>query len=77
MVSAWKILVDLSAKDGIPVDMEMHARCVCHFLNIVVRLFMKEMAQTRAKMRMNLNFMPGSRRSLRARHQHCAVSEIL
>jgi hypothetical protein len=30
MVSVWPTLVDLCAKDGITMDLEMHARCVCH-----------------------------------------------
>jgi hAT family C-terminal dimerisation region/BED zinc finger len=48
MVSAWLILVDLCAKDGITVDLEMHARCVCHVVNLVVRLFMKEIGANKS-----------------------------
>jgi hypothetical protein len=48
MVSAWPILVDLCAKDGITVDVEMHARCVCHVINLVVRLFMKEIGANKS-----------------------------
>jgi hypothetical protein len=48
MVSAWPILVDLCAKDGITVDLEMHARCVCHVVNLVVRLFMKEIGANKS-----------------------------
>jgi hypothetical protein len=41
MVAAWPILVDLCAKEGTTVDDDMHARCVCHVINIVVRAFLK------------------------------------
>jgi hypothetical protein len=42
MVAAWPILVDLCAKDGAIIDEDMHARCVCHVINIVVRAFLKD-----------------------------------
>ena len=48
MVSAWPILVDLCAEDGITVDLEMHARCVCHVVNLVVRLYMKEIGANKS-----------------------------
>jgi hypothetical protein len=41
MVASWPILVDLCAKEGTTVDEDMHARCVCHVINIVVRAFLK------------------------------------
>jgi hypothetical protein len=41
MVAAWPILVDLCAKEGTTVDDDMHARCVFHVINIVVRAFLK------------------------------------
>jgi BED zinc finger len=47
MVAAWPILVDLCAKDGITLDLEMHARCVCHVINLVVRSFLKEIGANR------------------------------
>jgi hypothetical protein len=42
MVAAWPLLVDLCAKDGTIVDEDMHARYVCHVINITVRAFLKE-----------------------------------
>jgi hypothetical protein len=42
MVAAWPLLVDLCAKDGTIVDEDMHARCVCHVINIAVRAFLKD-----------------------------------
>jgi hypothetical protein len=42
MVAAWPLLVDLCAKDGAIIDEDMHARCVCHVINLVVRAFLKE-----------------------------------
>ena len=39
MVAAWPLLVDICAKDGTIVDEDMHARCVCHVINITVRAF--------------------------------------
>jgi hAT family C-terminal dimerisation region/BED zinc finger len=47
MVAAWPILVDLCGKDGITLDLEMHARCVCHVINLVVRSFLKEIGANR------------------------------
>jgi hypothetical protein len=42
MVSAWPILRELGAKYGVTIHQDMHARCVCHVINIVVRLFLRE-----------------------------------
>jgi hypothetical protein len=43
VVAAWPILINLLAKDGIYVDEHMHARCVCHVVNILVRQFLKDL----------------------------------
>jgi hypothetical protein len=43
VVAAWPILINLLAKDGIYVDEHMHARCVCHVVNILVRQFLKHL----------------------------------
>jgi hypothetical protein len=47
MVAEWPILVDLCGKDGITLDLEMHARCVCHVINLVVGLFLKKIGANR------------------------------
>jgi hypothetical protein len=44
MIAAWPVLVKLCAEDGTIVDEDMHARCVCHVINLVVRLFLKEIS---------------------------------
>jgi len=42
MIAAWPVLIELLAKDGIQLDQDMHARCVCHVVNILVRGFLKD-----------------------------------
>jgi hypothetical protein len=47
MVAAWPILVEIFGKDVITLDLEMHARCVCHVINLVVHSFLKEIGANR------------------------------